>query len=104
MRKTAERLADGIRGALVRHNLPFAVIQSESIVDFKFRSGGAGRNFDDALVADREAYARYYRAMLDRGILLPPSQNEVMFVSTAHTLGDIDETIVAIDASLAAAT
>ena len=39
------------------------------------------------------AYAAYYDAMLARGILLPPSQNEVMFVSTAHTREDVDETL-----------
>ncbi len=35
--------------------------------------------------------------MLERKILLPPSQNEVMFVSIAHTQADVDETIAAID-------
>ena len=48
------------------------------------------------------AYAGYYRAMLERGILLPPSQNEVMFVSTAHAQADIDETLTALEESLAA--
>jgi glutamate-1-semialdehyde aminotransferase len=38
--------------------------------------------------------------MFDRGILLPPSQNEVMFVSTAHVAEDIGETLTAIRASL----
>jgi glutamate-1-semialdehyde 2,1-aminomutase len=38
--------------------------------------------------------------MLARGILLPPSQNEVMFISTAHTADDVDETLAAADASL----
>jgi glutamate-1-semialdehyde aminotransferase len=33
-------------------------------------------------------------------MLLPPSQNEVMFLCTEHTDADIDETIAAIDASL----
>ena len=62
MRKTAERLAGGIREALVRHDLPFAVVQNESIVDFKFRAGGAGRNFDDALACR----SRSVRAVLSR--------------------------------------
>ena len=100
MREAARRLADGIRGVFARRSLPFAVVQNESVVDFKFRAGPAGRNFDDALASDKRAYAEYYHAMLDRGILLPPSQNEVMFVSTAHTDADIDETIVAIDESV----
>jgi glutamate-1-semialdehyde 2,1-aminomutase len=66
-------------------------------VDFKFRPGAPNRNYDDARAADRSAYARYWRAMLERKILLPPSQNEVMFVSIAHTQADVDETIAAID-------
>jgi glutamate-1-semialdehyde 2,1-aminomutase len=38
--------------------------------------------------------------MLERGVLLAPSQNEVMFVSVAHTLEDVDATLAAADASL----
>lgn len=96
----AKRLAEGIRRALERHGLPYAVVQQESIVDFKFRAGTPNRNYDDARAADGRAYGAYYRAMLDRGILLPPSQNEVMFVSTAHRAADVDETVAAVDASL----
>jgi glutamate-1-semialdehyde 2,1-aminomutase len=96
----AKRLADGIRGLFARRDLPYAVVQHESIVDFKFRAGAPNRNYDDARAADKEAYAAYYHAMLERGILLPPSQNEVMFVSTAHTAEDIDETIAAIGDAL----
>lgn len=96
----AKRLANGIRAIFARRGLPYAVVQRESVVDFKFRSGPPNRNYDDARDADARAYAAYYHAMLDRGILLPPSQNEVMFVSTAHTESDIDETIAAIDSSL----
>jgi glutamate-1-semialdehyde 2,1-aminomutase len=101
MEALAKRLADGIRALFARRAIPYAVVQHESIVDFKFRAGPPNRNYDDARAADKAAYAAYYHAMLDRGILLPPSQNEVMFVSTAHTAADIDETIEAIGASLA---
>jgi glutamate-1-semialdehyde 2,1-aminomutase len=96
----ARRLAEGIRRTFARRALDYAVVQHESIVDFKFRPGPPNRNYDDARAADGRAYAAYYRAMLGHGILLPPSQNEVMFVSTAHSASDIDETIAAIDASL----
>jgi glutamate-1-semialdehyde 2,1-aminomutase len=96
----AKRLANGIRRLFYERGLEYAVLQTESIVDFKFRAGPPNRNYDDALLADKAAYAAYYGAMLERGILLPPSQNEVMFVSTAHTQADIDETIAAIGESL----
>jgi glutamate-1-semialdehyde 2,1-aminomutase len=96
----AKRLAAGIRAIFAERELPYAVVQQESIVDFKFRAGPPNRNYDDALAADKSRYAAYYQAMLARGILLPPSQNEVMFVSTAHTVEDIDETLEAISCSI----
>jgi glutamate-1-semialdehyde 2,1-aminomutase len=100
MDSIAKRLANGIRTIFERRNLSYAVVQHESAVDFKFRAGAPNRNYDDALLADSSRYAAYYHAMRDRGILLPPSQNEVMFLSTEHTAGDIDETLIAIDESL----
>jgi glutamate-1-semialdehyde 2,1-aminomutase len=102
MNALATQLAQGISTIFRERDLPYAVVQHESIVDFKFRPGPPTRNYDDALAADKAMYAAYYHAMLERGILLPPSQNEVMFVSTAHTQADIDETIAAISESLPA--
>jgi glutamate-1-semialdehyde 2,1-aminomutase len=89
----AHRLADGIREIFSGVGIPYAVVQDESIVDFKFRPGPPSRDYGDARAADNVAYAAYYRAMLDRGVLLPPSQNEVMFLSTAHAAQDVDETL-----------
>ncbi len=96
----AQRLAGGIRGVLARSGRDYAAVQLESIVDFKFRSGPPNRNYDDARRADKAAYAAYYHALRERGILLPPSQNEVMFLCTEHSEADVDETIAAIDAAL----
>ncbi len=97
----AKRLAAGIRASLARRGLSYAVVQLESIVDFKFRPGPPTRSYDDQARADGHAYAAFYHAMRERGVLLPPSQNEVMFLSTAHDDADVEETIVAIDAALA---
>ena len=102
MRTLATRLADGIRAIFAQRGLPYAVVQHESIVDFKFRPGPPTQDYDDAQRADKQAYSAYYHAMLERGILLPPSQNEVMFLSTAHTAHDIDVTLDAIGACVAA--
>jgi glutamate-1-semialdehyde 2,1-aminomutase len=104
MASLSKRLADGIREIFTGRSLPYAVVQHESIVDFKFRAGAPSRNYDDARAADKEQYTRYYRAMLERGVLLPPSQNEVMFLSTAHTQSDVDETISAVAASVTGAS
>lgn len=97
----AKYFADGIRRLFGDLCLPYAVVQMESIVDFKFREGPT-RNYDDASAADRERFARYYHEMRKRKILLAPSQNEVMFLSSAHTAADIDETLAAMNAALRA--
>ena len=53
------------------------------------------RNFADASASDRDRYAAFFRHLLDRGVYLPPSQFEAMFVSTAHGAVDIDRTVEA---------
>lgn len=101
MDSLAQRLANGLRALFARRGLPYVVLHVESIVDFKFRAG-ATRNYDDASAADRGMFARYYHEMRKRKILLAPSQNEVMFLSAAHTAEDVDETLAAAAESLAA--
>jgi glutamate-1-semialdehyde 2,1-aminomutase len=51
------------------------------------------RNFADAQACDHEAFARFFNAMLDRGVWLPPSSYEAMFISAAHSEADIDAVI-----------
>jgi glutamate-1-semialdehyde 2,1-aminomutase len=100
MDRRAKQLAAGIGDALHALELDYAVVQLESIVDFKFRPGPPTRDYDDALRADATAFAAYYHALRKRGILLAPSQNEVMFLSTEHTDADVAETIAAAGESL----
>lgn len=102
MRGLAERLASGIRRALQGLGLDYAVVTLESIVDFKFRAGAATRSYDDQARANAALYAAYYHEMRARGVLLPPSQNEVMFLCTEHQEGDVDRTIFAIEETLGA--
>ena len=100
MERLARHLAGGLRVLFARRGLPYCVLQIESIVDFKFRAG-VTRNYDDATSADSRMFARYYHEMRKRKILLAPSQNEVMFLSAAHTQCDVDETLAAVEESLA---
>jgi glutamate-1-semialdehyde 2,1-aminomutase len=53
------------------------------------------RDYRSALTSDTAAYGRFFRAMLARGIYLPPSQFEAWFISGAHTSRDIEKTIKA---------
>ncbi|MDQ6941289.1 MAG: glutamate-1-semialdehyde 2,1-aminomutase [Candidatus Eremiobacteraeota bacterium] len=98
--RRARSLADAIRAIVRELQLGYAVVQLESIVDFKFRRGAPTRSYDDQQRDDQRAYAAFYHAMRARGVLLPPSHNEVMFLSTAHSDDDIALTGAAIAESL----
>jgi len=52
-------------------------------------------DFDKAKTSDTARYARFFNAMLKRGVYFPPSQFEACFVSLAHTHNDIKATILA---------
>jgi glutamate-1-semialdehyde 2,1-aminomutase len=94
------RLAKGLQDIIDVRGLDYPVVACASMVDFMFRRGEPHRNMREALEADAQAYARYYRAMLNRGILLPPSQMELMFMTAAHTDGDVDATLAAAEEAL----
>ena len=53
-------------------------------------------DYDSAKRSDTERFGRFFRAMLERGVYLAPSQFEAAFLSAAHTDADIDRTIAAV--------
>jgi len=55
---------------------------------------------DDAKTSDRERFAAFHSAMLRRGVLLPPSQFECLFLSLAHDEDTVDQVVAAAAASL----
>jgi glutamate-1-semialdehyde 2,1-aminomutase len=63
------------------------------ITPFFTRSQRVVRNYADALQCDTAAFGKFFKSMLDAGIMIPPSQFESWFISAAHTEGDIDTTI-----------
>jgi glutamate-1-semialdehyde 2,1-aminomutase len=60
-----------------------------------FFTSGPVTNWTSAAKSDTEAFGRFFRAMLENGIYLPPSQFEAAFLSAAHTERDARETIAA---------
>ncbi len=93
------RLADGLRAALGERTGCVAQLGSLLTLFFGRREV---RNYDDAGGLDTGRFARFFQAMLDEGIWLPPSQYECWFLSTAHTDADIDATIAAAERAIAA--
>ncbi len=59
-------------------------------------------DYQTARAADTGRYAAFFWAMLERGVYLPPSQFEAAFLSDAHTVADIETTLLAAKDALAA--
>lgn len=94
------RLGDGMADALGRSDLKGCINRVGSLVT-PFLGVEAVREAEEARRADTAMFARFFHAMLERGIYLPPSQFEAMFVSLAHREADIDRTVAAARESLA---
>jgi glutamate-1-semialdehyde 2,1-aminomutase len=67
-----------------------------------FFAEGPVTDWTSAAKSDTEAFGRFFRAMLDNGIYLPPSQFEAAFISAAHTERDVQRTIAAAKNAFAA--
>src|SRR5580700_719428 len=87
-----ERLAEGLRAGLKESGVEGVVNVAGSLLTIFFAKGPL-RNYSDAKKSDTAQFAKFFQAMLARGIFLPPSQYEALFVSAAHTDTDIDQTI-----------
>jgi glutamate-1-semialdehyde 2,1-aminomutase len=92
LESTAAALASGLRDALNSHAA--TVQQVGSMLTVFFRADPVG-NFADASACDREAYAAFFRLMLEHDVYVPPSQFEAMFVSTVHGSDEIAQTVEA---------
>ena len=97
--RKGERLGTGLREALRESGLLGQVNASGSLLTLFF-TGDPVANYADAKKSDTVRFAVFFREMLSRGVLLPPSQFEALFVSAAHSDDDIDRTLEAARASL----
>src|SRR5262249_9236107 len=86
------RLASGLADAARDAGVALQVNAFGSLVT-PFFTDRPVRDFASATSANTERYAKFFCAMLARGIYPPPSQFEAWFISAAHTAKDIDRTI-----------
>ena len=103
LNQKAERLAAGLRTALQQAGIPAQVNATGSLLTIFF-SAGPVCDYAGAKKSDTARFAAFFREMLARGVLLPPSQFEALFVSAAHTADDVENTLLAAKSSLSAVT
>ena len=97
----AARLEAGLRDAAEQAGATIAIGRVGAMLTVFFRDE-APRDYAEAAESDTARFARFHRALLDRGVMLPPSQFEAWFISLAHDEALIDRTVEAVGEALEA--
>jgi len=93
------RLAAGLVSRAGEASVDLVADSIGGMFGFAF-TGAPVRNFEEAQRADHKRFARFFHAMLDRGVWLPPSGYEACFLSAAHTEAEVDAVIAAAASAL----
>ncbi|WP_053405877.1 glutamate-1-semialdehyde 2,1-aminomutase [Persicobacter sp. CCB-QB2] len=96
-----QKIADGIAAHLKALNLNYYTSQIGSMYTLFFTENEV-HNFEDAKSCDLEKFGKFFNAMLEEGVYLPPSQFETWFISDALTDKEISKIIDAAGKSLKA--
>lgn len=88
------RLENGLRKVLEETNTSAQLHRFGSMWTLFF-SAEPVTDYNSAIGSDKAAFGRFFHAMLEQGIYLPPAQFEAAFISLAHSEDDIDQTIEA---------
>ncbi|MFR0019481.1 MAG: glutamate-1-semialdehyde 2,1-aminomutase [Paraclostridium sp.] len=102
LERKAIKLEEGLRSNVEKLGLNYTVNRAGSLVCLFFAEGPIN-NYDDVTKCNVPMFNKYFEELLNRGILLAPTQFEAMFLSNAHTDEIIDETIKASYEALKAA-
>lgn len=92
--KFAGEVVDGVAAAAKDAGVTLCHNRVGSMFTWFF-TGDPVTDWDSAAKCDTEAFGRFFRAMLENGIYLPPSQFEAAFMGAAHTEEDVRQTVAA---------
>jgi glutamate-1-semialdehyde 2,1-aminomutase len=98
--RMGQQLEAGLRAAAADAGVPVRLNRVGSMWTLFF-TGTPVTDFDTAKTSDTKRFARFFWAMMDRGVYLPCSQFEAAFLSAAMTDADVSKTLVAAREALA---
>ncbi len=100
--KLSGELVEGVAAAAKDAGVPLCYNRVGSMFTWFFTPGPV-TDWESASKSNTEAFGRYFRAMLDGGVYLPPSQYEAAFLGATHTAEDVQQTVAAAKQAFAAA-
>ncbi len=95
---TARKLCEGLVSAARTRGIPFSAQSVGGMFGLYFRAAPPS-TYAEVMQCDKEAFNRFFHAMLERGVYFAPSAYEAGFVSASHSQADLAVTIAAADAA-----
>ncbi len=89
----SKKIEDGWNKNIIETKTKAHIARVGSMMTLFFSDKNQINNYNDALELNTVQYAKYFKSMLNKGVYLPPSQYECLFLSTAIDDDDIDHLI-----------
>jgi glutamate-1-semialdehyde 2,1-aminomutase len=102
LEKLSGQLVEGVTAAAKDAGVPLCANRVGSMFTWFFQKGPV-TDWDSASKSNTEAFGKFFREMLERGVYLPPSQYEAAFLGAAHSEEDVQNTVTAAKLAFAAA-
>lgn len=90
----SQRLETGLADAASAAGIEHTINRVGSMMTLFFHAGPVDA-WKSASECDTERFSKYFWGLIDRGVYMPCSQFEALFVSNSHTEQDVDDTIAA---------
>ncbi|NPA12354.1 MAG: glutamate-1-semialdehyde 2,1-aminomutase, partial [Aquificae bacterium] len=87
-----KKLQEGMEYLINKYGIKATVNRVGSMITMFFTDKPV-KNFQDAKSSDLNIFNKFFLSLLEKGVYIAPSQFEASFLSTAHSDGDIDETL-----------
>ena len=94
LERISSRLEAGLDAAASKAGIEYSINRVGSMMTLFFNPGPV-TGWSSAEKCDTKAFAKYFWGLIERGVYMPCSQFEALFISAAHTDADIDKTIIA---------
>lgn len=94
LNRKANTFFHACRSLIEERNFPLSLNFVNSMGCLFFRDGGVS-DYKTATQSDTAQFARYFKGLLEEGVYIAPSQYEALFISAAHSEGDLEATLQA---------
>jgi len=99
LEEKTRKLCEEISRILKARGISHTINQMASMFTIFFTSQKV-RDLSSAKTSDTKLFSRFFHALLKRGVYLPPSQFEAIFLSTAHTDEDLEKIVKAVEEAI----